>query len=467
MENYNEFIKYFGKKKGGKFWKTITKDSLVPIGTIPSKDSLLKEIYSEVSESTYKPSKPRGYILIDKGGSIARLIPVFDIKDICVYFYCTKKVEGSITGNRVPNTYGGWSLGGELRKSEIRELKYISSSMREYEMPDGTILGFDESSEYSMTASFNPKAWKVNWLDFTGSIYTHSRTDMYGYVAELDIANFYDNISISALENKLKTTSADRYSINLLISFLKNWYDSTVFANDVYKGIPQDEVADCSRLIANFYLQDFDLEMFKLCDEYGAKYFRYADDQVILAQTEESLGEVIARASVMILKYGLCFNHRKTKIMDKGNFEEYFAFDWFLEKADKTSVDKAETKIDLEFYKSHKDKLRNTGVSVLLRILSLAPRDIDKAEVDILKGEIINKKFLSSPKLEVWQLEKLYSIICDEEKDELIQQLNDYALTLLHNRFHFILLQFFNNLKIDTKILKTRIEKLDTVFGLS
>lgn len=466
MENYNNFVKYFGKSKSGKFWKTITRDSLVPISTVPPKDSLLSEIYREVSESTYKPGKPRGYILIDKGGSVARLVPVFDIKDICVYFYCTKKIESSITGNRVPNTYGGWSLGGEIRKSEIEELKYMSGSMREYEMPDGTILSYDESSEYSMTASFNPKAWKVNWLDFTGSLYTHSRTDMYRYIAELDIANFYDNISIKSLENKLKTTSADTYATNILISFLKNWYDSTVFANDVYKGIPQDEVADCSRLIANFYLQDFDLEMFNLCDEYGAKYFRYADDQVILAQTEENLSEIIARASVMILKYGLCFNHRKTKVMDKRMFEEYFAFDWFLEKADKMSVDKAETKKDLELYISHKDKLRNTGVSVLLRILSLAPKDIDKAEMNILQCEIINKNFLTSPKLAVWQLEKLHSILNDDEKEKLIQKLSDYALTLLHNRYHYILLQFLNSLKIDTTMLKIRIKKLDIIFGL-
>lgn len=203
MDSYDDFKKYFGSSKSGKFWKIVTTKSLIPLEDIPDKETLLEEIFSEIESSKYAPSKPRGYISIDKGSCVTRLLPVFNLKDICVYFYATKKLEKDIAGNRVQNTYGGWSLGGEIRKNEEEEVKYIAKNMREYEMPDGTVIGLDESLMYPIEASFNPRAWSENWINFTGTLYTHSRADKYNFVAELDIANFYDNISIEILEDKL------------------------------------------------------------------------------------------------------------------------------------------------------------------------------------------------------------------------------------------------------------------------
>lgn len=467
MENYDDFKKYFGTSKSGKFWKTITHDSLIPLIDVPTKETLLSEIYKEISTSIYRPGKPRGYILINKGESIARLIPVFTPKDICVYYYCTKKLESDIAVNRTPNTYGGWNLGGKLRKEEEAELKYLSSNMRKYEMPDGTIIGLDESVEYSMEASFNPKAWKRNWVDFTGSIYTHSRVDIYTHAAELDIANFYDNININVLKEKLKRVSKDTASISLLLNFLKKWDSSVNFANNIYRGIPQDEMADCSRLIANFYLQDFDNEMYSLCNEYGAKYFRFADDQVILATSEKDLNEIIARASVMILKHGLCFNHRKAKIMMKNKFEEYFAFDWFISRNDLSILDPKTVKKDLKFYTSSRDKLRNSGISVFIRILALTPNKVDKPTLQIIRNVIMDKDFLTSPKLDAWHLAKLHGFMDQKGKTNLINELKQIALQTLHNRYHFVLLKFFKSIREDTEEIQSQIEELNRTFNLN
>lgn len=466
MERFEDFRKYFGKGKSGKFWKVITRQSLIPLEQTQQKEELLRELYSELVNSRYMPTNPRGYLLINKGMSIVRIVPVLSPKDICAYYYFTKKLEPDIAGNRVPYTYGGWSLGGELRKTEDMELTHISKSMRVYEMPDGETLGFDESVEYPMEASFNSKAWKTNWQNFTGALYTHSRQNVFEFVAELDIANFYDNISIDVLGKKLNAISSDKITVDFLLNFLRSWDSSIKLVKTVGRGIPQDEIADCSRLIANFYLQDFDDEMHTLCEKYGAKYFRYADDQVIFARSREDVQEIIAKASVMILKHGLCFNNGKAKIMSKVEFEEYFSFDWFIERKEKTIIDKNTLLEDLDYYTKRKQDLRHQGVSVLLRILWLAPQNIDIPELDIMRKTIVNQDFLSSPKLQVWHLEKLYKALTKEEKGEMISELRALATLSLHNRFHFILLKFFKSIKENTNEVEERIKELESIFEL-
>jgi len=466
METLEEFIKYFGNGEVGKFWKTITRESLIPITNIPDKKNFLKEIYNDIISGKYIPSKPRDYILINKGQNVIRLLPVFNVKDSCVYFYCTKKIEALIYGNRVPNTFGGWRLGGVIRSSEREELDRVVANLQSYEMPDGSTISLDESFEYAMPASFNPLAWRENWSEFMRALYVNSRADVYQYVAELDIANFYDNINIDTLEKKFEKLSQEKEIKDLLFNFLKNWDLGNTESGVGNKGIPQDEVADCSRLIANFFLQDFDEEMFSLCNEYGAKYFRYADDQIILAQSKETLEEIISRASVMILKYGLCFNHRKVKIMTKSMFETYFSFEWFIDRKDLKTEDTDSLNRDIRYYKGNKKTLRNRGISVMLRILSLTPAGADNISIEFLKKEILNTTFLTSPKLDVWQLTKLYGLLNADDKSVLVAGLREKSQVILQNRFHLILKKFFESIGEDIEEIDSRIGVLNELFGL-
>lgn len=433
---------------------------------IPEKETLLQEIYNDISSGIYTPSKPRGYISINKSNYITRLIPVFGLRDISVYYYCTKKLEKDIALNRIPNTYGGWSLGGEIRKDEEDEIKYLSGNMRQYLDPDGDIVGMDESEyPYPIESSFNPEAWKKNWTDFTGTLYTHSRADKYRYVAELDIANFYDNISLEILDRKLRSSSKEIGAIDLLIKFLNNWDRGANSPNGTPRGIPQDEVGDCSRIIANFYLQDFDSELFSLCRKYDAKYFRYADDQIIFAKSEEDLKEIVSKASIMILKHGLCFNHKKVAIMNKIYFETHFSFDWFMKRRDTKILKKEEAHEDLLFYQEKKKELRNNGISVLLRTLYLSPSGMEESDLDIFRTEIINESFLSSPKLGSWQLAKIHYLSDIKSKNKLISDLVGFSSKILHNRYHFVVLDFLKKIKVDTKVIESRIYDLSKILA--
>lgn len=108
-------------------------------------------------------------------------------------------------------------------------------------------------------------------------------------ILKLDIANFYDNINLSLLEKKLLVSvPVEKLEfINMLMYFLKNWN----LKNDKYHlksvGIPQNEFGDQSRLLANFYLQNYDKMVKRICDISNATYIRYADDQIIILRKIE------------------------------------------------------------------------------------------------------------------------------------------------------------------------------------
>lgn len=74
--------------------------------------------------------------------------------------------------------------------------------------------------------------------------------------------------------------------IDLLIYFLRFW--NRDFENFKTKniGIPQDEVGDCSRVLANFYLHEYDSYLKSEAEKNGCKYVRYSDDQIIFAKNE-------------------------------------------------------------------------------------------------------------------------------------------------------------------------------------
>ncbi len=465
METYIEFRSQFTNNKSGKFWQTITKNSLIPLTEIPNKEEMLKKLYDELCSNRYKPQQPRAFIMINKGHSIARTIPVFEPVDICAYYYFTKKIESAIAGNRVFGTFGGWSLNGRIRSAENEEQRYISDHLRQYEAPDGDLIGIDESEEYSMPASFNPKAWKKNWKDFNQSLYTVSRTDSYEFVAELDIANFYDNINIDVLSEKLQKSGVEKKNTESLLYFLQNWGGYTNTAKTSHKGIPQDEVADCSRLIANYYLQDFDLEMFQLCKEYGAGYFRYADDQIVRARTREDLQEIIAKASLKILRHGLCFNNTKARIMTREEFEEYFSFEWFIDHAEKESLTSDEMESGLSYYLSKRELLRNRGIAILQFLLNKAEPGISKESLNIFYSCVVNTEFLSSPKLEPWHLIKVFDLLGEETKGVMISQLDNFSSSLIHNRFHYVLLRFYKFVNRGTTEVENRIISLRKTFG--
>lgn len=76
-------------------------------------------------------------------------------------------------------------------------------------------------------------------------------------------------------------------------------------------GLPQDALADCSRILSNFYLQKYDQFASEICSQADATYFRYADDQMILLKNPNLVNNILLLLTRNLDRYGLRVNQKK------------------------------------------------------------------------------------------------------------------------------------------------------------
>ena len=144
------------------------------------------------------------------------------------------------------------------------------------------------------------------------------RRQGYGHVLDADISGFFDNLSHRAVMHELSAVIADGNILCLVEKFLKAGVleGGKFLATRV--GTPQGGVA--SPLLANIALNLLDWHL----HEHGFRFVRYADDFVVLCQSESQAKE--ARAEVEHLlreRLGLELSSEKTKVT---TFREGFAF---------------------------------------------------------------------------------------------------------------------------------------------
>lgn len=149
------------------------------------------------------------------------------------------------------------------------------------------------------------------WQDFVGAV--RSAVDGDKVLLSTDIANYFENISLSYLKQKLlemipevEASGADkadiRSHIDLLFGCLEAW------TYEPGKGLPQNR--DASSFLANMYMRSVDLEMLRS----GFSYFRYMDDIKIVCSNVFEARRALKRLSVLLREIGLSINSKKTVI---------------------------------------------------------------------------------------------------------------------------------------------------------
>ena len=438
MLQWNEFEKIFSSR----FWQKL-KDSLVPYrpGEKPSnKRVFLKKLYDDILNRAYFPEHPRDYIVSDKHNYVARIVPAFGYRENCVYFFAIKMLEDKIAGNRVNGTYGGWRLGNPIRSKEEQEFDLVLSASLN---------------------SYNKFAWVQNWRDFQKKAYAYSSQQNYGCFIKFDIANFYDSINLDLLEKKIRLiiSHQETFVVELLFHFLRYW--NRKFENYYAKsvGLPQDEIGDMSRMLANFYLQDYDTAMKDLCDQHSSAYLRYADDQIIYAPDCDTGLYILFEASKELFKINLNINSSKVTVFrNRTDFERYWAFEIFEYLGDKNNTADIARAVTMYFdWKKKKYDFR--WESVLTRLLSM---NLDGVPVYLkhrLFSEFLTPEFLAG--LSYWAFQKLYNQLSGS-LDDLYKVLDPLIPTVKYNSFHYNLLKFYKKHRpgFDTKGLENRIDDL-------
>lgn len=435
IRNKKEFLNMFSSNLYNKIVKESTCKSIFYITKTEYK-TILDNLYKELVSYEYIPDVVKERIFTYKSSYVTRILPVMSIKDELVYYFTCKILEEDIAINRVPNTFGGWRLGNEIKLQEDAEIEYVYKS-------------------------YNPLLWKENWKQFQ-NILNIELDNFEGddLILKLDIANFYDNININLLEKKLLSQVDIKKIeyINILIHLLKNWNLKNDKYNSKNVGIPQNEFGDQSRLLANFYLQNYDEKIKKICDKCNAKYLRYADDQIIILKNKEELYNILYVISKELNNIGLNLNSGKVKQYDKKAIREWYAIPIF-KLLDDNKLDDA-AKLFLDFIDNRKDF---NSYSVLRRIINIDVTKITMARRSRIKSILLEYDFLKIANDYV--LYKIYKLLDTAEKNEFIELLMRISNETTYNGFHYSCINFFQKIGITANInlIKERLVEISKI----
>lgn len=424
-----------------KFWQKLN-ESLVPFTDKPiDKNAFLTDLYDEVTTFSYNPAHPREYIVFNKHNGISRYVPTFNRKDYCVYYLCIKLLENEIAVNRVEGTYGGWTLGNPIRLKEEQELLEL---------------------DYVPFNTLNELSWVEEWRTFQGVAKRYKDLDDFKFFVNIDIANFYDSINLSLLERKIRhvVPKNKQEVVTLLMHFLHNWNKKLEGYNLKTVGIPQDEIGDCSRILANFYLQDYDATIKAYCDKEQAQFIRFADDQIFYAKSKESARKILFEASKELFKINLNINSSKVKeFHTKGDFEKYWAFEIFDLLQDKDNSVNIEEAVKL-YFDNIDSKVKFRDDSVLKRLLTVNFDKINPEHRHRLLSGFYNQEFLSQ--LSLWHFRRIREKVQNDK--EFFAILDGQIDTILFNSYHYQLLSFYSKDRkdFDLTVLQQRIDDLKT-----
>lgn len=292
--NKPDFVRWFNRS----FWKAFA-NITIPIAvpkTSAAKTALIDAVYEDIASARYAPGIPEAELVLNKGHGVARTVPVFSIRDYCIYYFCIKELEDVLCGNRTPNTFGGWTLGGQLRVQENDEIEGDATAYGRY--------------------SFNPQAWTHAFGEFNALLFAQLDPGHYDFVLQLDLSNFYDCVRLDILERWIREHAPPEkgWVIALLFYLLNHWNRRNTGLHPQAVGLPQDALADCSRILSNFYLQKYDQFAAGICAQAGASYFRYADDQMILLNDPSKIDNLLLLLTRNLDRYGLRVNQKKVRL---------------------------------------------------------------------------------------------------------------------------------------------------------
>ncbi|GAB4145768.1 MAG: hypothetical protein OHK0017_05700 [Patescibacteria group bacterium] len=413
-----------------KFWNHIHHESFIR-KTKLNRKNFLSILFNRIKNRSYFPSSPIDYISFNKHNKVLRLVPSFTIEDSCVYYYTVKSIEDFVAVNRVEGTYGGFRSG-------------ILKNLENDELENRLI-----ESDYEGYYVFNKFTWSKEWKDFQKALYTYIGERNYSHFLIFDIANFYDNINLNILESKVRQVTEKQFSriIDLMFYFLKNWNRKLEWYFPKSVGLPQEETGQSSRILSNFYLQEFDLVMFNYTKSFDQRYVRFADDMVIMSPDKDLLMGSLFEASKELSKIGLNINSSKVQVLSKFEFEEYWAFELIenLKNHYLLGVD--------EFINWKKMRKNFRFESVLKLILNGDVKKLNLIQKNSLIQEILDEDFFQNAN--EYYILKLRDLI--DNDTQFYKHINSCIKKYRFNQFHYTI----KNLILKKKIDETQIYDLD------
>lgn len=170
------------------------------------------------------------------------------------------------------------------------------------------------------TSSFFYKKWQDGYRSYSGFVKSNINNGLV-YVANFDLAAFYDSIDHHVLKHFLCEIGIDRDLVDFLLKCLKIWTSATWTnsANAIYHehGIPQGPLS--SGLLSEVVLKHID--DCGLRSKHGAsiEYLRYVDDIKLFAKSETLLRQRLVSLDLAAKEIGLFPQSAKINIRKVSN----------------------------------------------------------------------------------------------------------------------------------------------------
>jgi hypothetical protein len=387
-------------KNARPIWRKL-KDSIVPIvdrEMLKNIDNRINQLRSDIKQNKYIPSIGHGYLGYVKAAGCTRFVPVLSAEDMVVYYMLVLSLQDYLIED-IDGVYGAY--------------RSVPKGAKKAEDPEK----HDDIIDPYFGETFSKKAWFKNWSQFTDLLRaTCEDTSIGNYVLTSDVANFYDTIDVSRLINNIRNKVNTGDEVVSLLGYFLNFWDRRVKGYTASsKGIPQEIITDASRIISNFYLNEFDKRFLDYCKNNDILYIRWADDIVLFGKSRSHLEGAMHQASRMLLNIGLNFNASKTKHYSKRKFREYRALDLL-----KAVSDRDASKFDRELRRFANRYLIDGGridtvVKASLNLLSAEPKSRSLFAMSYLREQLSKYESLSS--LNESQLLKKYLLFGDLKKE--------------------------------------------------
>jgi len=253
-----------------------------------NKDRLFDVMGQQVSNGTYFPKKPF-VIRVEKSDGISRHLQI-------------PTPEDAVILQTVVN-----AISKEILSHQPSQNSYFS---RSHSRGHRTIEHLDDSFPYD---------WRQLWADFQTRIWEF--TSVYPYVVVTDVANFFDNISLSQLRNVLSGYGAFK---EVLIDFLFFMLERFVWRPDYLPfsgvGLPQINF-DAPRLLAHSFL--FEVDRY-LDGATSGDFVRWMDDMDFGVESIDKGRVILRHLDELLLTRGVRLNSGKTKILSVAAAKDYF-----------------------------------------------------------------------------------------------------------------------------------------------